>query len=68
MADIADDAQAAMELEAKIMEQFKKSRAPELPKGECLVCGEDTVGSFCGVTCRDQYEQRIRINKILGAK
>jgi hypothetical protein len=65
MADIADDAQAVMELEQKLLSMANK-KPLELPKGSCLECEEPTPGSFCSTDCRDYYERRKKMQSILG--
>lgn len=65
MADIADDAQEAME-QAAYLASIIRSQQPRLPTGECLECGEDTPGSFCCPDCRDSYELRQKMRRING--
>jgi len=65
MADIVDDAQAAMEAQEELLRATRKAQAP-IRTGFCLECETPTEWSFCCSDCRDMYEKRAKMRAITG--
>lgn len=64
MADLADSAAGYTERLLADTIAATRAKKEEVPRGECLYCGEPVEGVFCDpkkYKCRDSYESRQRL-------
>ena len=68
MTDIYDRATEREEQDRELALQQVRYSAKPLPHGECNNCGASCAGAFCDSDCREDWEQRDRMNKINGRR